>query len=365
MSPRLVALALLAFSSQALAAEGGGKLVKAVGHVNIRAPGAAADVAGREGQELAPGTQIRTGADGFAEVSFTDGSMLRIQKGSSVLLSVSRRQEQKSAILLFFGRVWSKVTPSKTGETNYEISTANAVCGVRGTEFETQVADDGSMRMQVTEGRVAVDGDSGEAVAGAGQQVEADESSVGGTAPAAGTPEYDRWQADKQARLRTQSEAIVKSIKGKVMTRQAKLEALTSQQRALKAKIKDAAKRAQDGDPNAADEVKTLRRQLAKVADQIADLGDEATVQVGVIDHFADLVNDPRFKGISRKYIELEAASLRRVKANLDKMVAEGTDMSMAGMDKMLDDMSKGKGSLREHQGSSAKDLFGGDEDMH
>jgi Txe/YoeB family toxin of Txe-Axe toxin-antitoxin module len=356
----VVAVVVLALVGTARAAENG-KLVKADGQVFVKPP-SGAEAAARKGDTIPAGSQVRTGADGAAEITFADGSILRMTKASSILLSANKRQKEKNSILLFFGRVWSKVAPSKDGGTSYEVGTANAVCGVRGTEFETQVADDGSMRMQVTEGKVAVDGDGGEQVAGPGQQVEADEQSVSATEGAQDQANYDKWQKQKGERLKKSSEAIVKTIKGKVLSRQQKIESLRAEQKDLEQKRKGAEGRAKEGDQAAIDEIRGYNQRLAAIADQIADLGDEATAQVGMVDHFADLVNDPRFRGISRKYIELEAASLRRVKANLDKMVAEGTDMSIESMNKMLDDMSKGKGTLREKSGSSTKDLFGDDE---
>ena len=39
------------------------------------------------------------------------------------------------------------------------------------------------------------------------------------------------------------------------------------------------------------------------------------------------------------QYLEAEAASLRRVKASLDKLVAEGTDISIEAMDDLLKGM--------------------------
>ena len=74
---------------------------------------------------------------------------------------------------------------------------------------------------------------------------------------------------------------------------------------------------------------------------------------------FADLAGDARFGMIDAKYIQMEAENLRRVKKMLDKMVSEGTDISMAAMDKMLD--GKGAPTLKDKKGSSAKDLFGDD----
>ncbi len=342
-----------------------GRLTAAQGQVFLRLAGGE-EAAAKSGVSLASGTILRTGNDGVAEVTFTDGSQLKLQRSSSAQLSPLKRQKKKTSVLLFFGRLWSKVSPSQDGGTSYEVSTPNAVCGVRGTQFETSVGDDGSMRMQVNEGKVAVEGEGKEQLAAPGEQVEANEEGVGASGASQGAPEHDAWNRQKRERLRTDGEKIVKSIKGKIMDRKDKLEALRAQQQGIESKRKAAEQRARSGDSEAVSELKKLNAELAQLADQIADLGDEAQAQFGLVDHFADLADDPRFKMVGRKMIEAEAASLRRVKANLDKLVAEGTDVSIQAMDKMLDDMGKGKGSLREKGGSAGDDLFGSDSmDMH
>jgi hypothetical protein len=352
--------AVMAVPGAALAATTSGKLTKVQGEVFIKIQGAD-EGKGTAGAVLAAGTQVRTGPAGNAEVTFDDGSLLRVQPGTSFVLSPSKRQgSKKSSVLLFFGRVWSKVT-SHAGETSYEVSTPNAVCGVRGTEFTTSVADDGSVRMEVSEGKVEVESDGQSEVAGAGQQVEADERGVEDTEAAAGEGAEKAWRAEKRERLRTQGEGIVQSLKSKVMAKKERLEKLRAQQQEIEGKRKRAEERARAGDEDALNEIRGYNKELARIADEIADLGDEAQAQLGLVDHFADLAGDPRFKMVNRKTMEAEAASLRRVKATLDKLVADGTDLSIEGMDKMLDDMSKGKGSLKEKKGSSTQDLFGDD----
>ena len=80
------------------------------------------------------------------------------------------------------------------------------------------------------------------------------------------------------------------------------------------------------------------------------------------MDHFADLAGDPRFKMVDRKTIAAEAENLRAVKKNLDAMVAAGTDISLAAMEKLIDEMRKGGETLRDDKGSAADELFGNDE---
>lgn len=354
------------FAAPALAT--GGKLVKTSGQVWLK-PSGGQETRASVGDRVEPGMRIRTGVKGAAEVHFDDKSVLKVRPGSSLLLSGKKRaKKKKNSVLLFFGRVWSKVSKTVGADSTYEVNTANAVCGVRGTEFETAVADDGSVRVRVTEGVVAVDGDgadgSGEDKAvTAGQEVEADEEGVEPPATAEERAKWEAWEKRKKERLRTQGKKIVDGVKKGVMGRKERLENMRARQQELESKRKAAEKRARGGDSSAIKKIKECNMELADLADAIADLGDAADCQFEVVDHFADLASDPLFRMVNRKYIEAEAASLRRIKAMFDKMVAEGTDMSMEAMDDMLDDLSSGKtGTLKDDTGSTVDDLFGGDE---
>lgn len=362
MTLRLVvsctALALVA--SPALA-ETGGKLVAASGDVWTLAPGKG-EVKATTGASLVPGTRVRTGDNGSAEIALDDGSTLRVKPRSSLMLSkVKRHAKKKTSVLLFFGRLWSKVTKSISGDRKYEVNTANAVCGVRGTEFTTIVADDGSVRVRVKGGTVDVQGDDTTTGVTAGQETEADEDGIGEAYTAEERAKIEMWQKRKAKRLNQKSRSIVDKIKERIMSRKARIEALRARQREIESKRKSAEDRAKMGDRAAVDQIREYNAELAEIADAIADAGDATETQFGIVDHFADLADDPRFRGIDRKYLEAEAASLRRVKASLDKLVAEGTDISIEAMDEMLKEYGDGaRGTLKDDD-SAADDLFGDD----
>lgn len=346
----LAGLAVLLCATGARADATSGTLVARQGDVRVTPPGGA-EGPGQVGQALPPGTNIRTGANGSAEVRFADDSSLKMQGGSQLQLSAVKRSEKKTSIVLFFGRIWSKVTHASDGAVNFDIKTPNAVAGVRGTEFTTTVADDGSARVAVQDGQVAVSGDKGNAQVGPSQQVDADDQGVASAAAQGGAKDDAAWQQDKAKRLRTQAPAVVEAVKAKIMARKSTLETLRAQQQDIQAKLQQAK------DANDAAQVRTLAQKLASLGDVIADLGDEADSSFGLVDHFADLAKDKRFGNINRKTLEADAAALRRVKADLDKTVREGTDMSVQAMNQMMKDMQGGKPTLKEKNGS-AKELF-------
>jgi hypothetical protein len=311
---------------------------------------------------LEAGASIRTGKSGRALLTFKDGSEMTLQPMSRMKLSPhSRFQQAKRSVILFLGRLLSKVQPQVS--QSYEVKTANAVCGVRGTQFETAVADDGTTLLQVQSGKVGMRGDEREEEVVKGQQLEGDERGLASKTTDKPVAQWEKWRKDKKERLYTQSKSIVVGVKRKIMDRNERIKKIKERQWALLQRRKKLEERANRGDRGAVDKIRALNKGIGNLADQLADLGDEAAGQFAMVDHFADLASDPRFDQIDRKYLVMEAASLRRVKEGLDKMVREGTNISMKSMEKMLDDMGKGKGDdLMDDMGSSGDELFGPDE---
>lgn len=112
------------------------------------------------GSQLAEGTQLQTGADGYVSVRLADGSLIKVQAGSDVTLERMRRRtatgDTSLGIGLQRGSVQSTVTPKNTRGQRFDIRTPLAVASVRGTEFDVSVADNGNTATSVTQGVVAV-----------------------------------------------------------------------------------------------------------------------------------------------------------------------------------------------------------------
>ena len=114
MNYRLLAFCclLLALPDLCLAETAGGHLVAVKGPVWVRPPGDE-EYRARAGERLPAGTRIRTGADGQAEIELADGSTLVVRDRSAIQLSGLRRQrEKKTSLLIFFGRVWNRISRS-------------------------------------------------------------------------------------------------------------------------------------------------------------------------------------------------------------------------------------------------------------
>jgi hypothetical protein len=116
-------------------------------------------IALQPGAALPAGTQLDTGAQGFATIELADGSRLQLAPSSRLRLERMARQRGSGTpdqrLRLQQGRVESQVTPLPQGKGRFWISTPSAVAGVRGTRFRMS-ADAGGSRAEVTEGSVAV-----------------------------------------------------------------------------------------------------------------------------------------------------------------------------------------------------------------
>lgn len=311
------------------------------------APPAGEFRAAKKGETLGEGSRVRTAAASDATLQLTDGSMLKLREKSEMQVAVVKTESPRPAMVLFFGRLWSKVQKVAGGSASFEVVTGSAVAGVRGTEFETAAGDDGSARVTVTEGSVAVDNEKKQVSVGAGQQTDASASSVDAPKPKSDT-DWKKWEADKRANLQKNGESIAKDTKESIDARAAEAQKLYERQKALKEEF-----------PNATDERKEeIKAEVRKNAQRLAELGVRVTGQFGTFEHWGELASDPAFKFAGSGYIKGELSKLRKVKANFDKMVAEGTDMSVKSLEKMMDDMSGGKKTIKDKKGSSKDDLF-------
>ena len=111
-----------------------------------------------------PGLKINIGDElktlnGFAQVTFADGSDLRIAKNSIIIFNSLTYYGETGMVDTRFrlnkGGIETNVTPLKGAKSRYEVSTPSAVAAVRGTSFRLHV-EDHLTTAEVTEGRVLV-----------------------------------------------------------------------------------------------------------------------------------------------------------------------------------------------------------------
>lgn len=100
---------------------------------------------------------LRVGEESYCELQFGEVAALRIQDNTEVLLQdvLLNPDESRVGVKLAAGSVLARVS-KLTGNDKFAVQTESAVCGVRGTEFGVKITEDGSTKLAVKEGKVAV-----------------------------------------------------------------------------------------------------------------------------------------------------------------------------------------------------------------
>ncbi len=112
----------------------------------------------RKGAALSIGDAVRTREKSRVELTLLDGSRVRLGAASKVTLGEGQfsGQDRKVSVTLWVGRLWAKVAKELGGDSKFEVETANAVAGVRGTSFTVVANQDTSALVRVYSGTVGV-----------------------------------------------------------------------------------------------------------------------------------------------------------------------------------------------------------------
>ena len=114
----------------------------------------------RKKKPVKVGYFVRTGADSRVELSFSDGSVLRLGPESLLEMQAgqfnTKTKEVGVEATLVAGKVWAKVSKLVGSDAKFKVKTQNAVAGVRGTIFRVNTDRDKATVVKVYQGAVAV-----------------------------------------------------------------------------------------------------------------------------------------------------------------------------------------------------------------
>jgi hypothetical protein len=107
------------------------------------------------GRPLAAGSRIATGRDGNADLTFPDGTRLRLTPNSQFALVLEGTPpESIYDVLAGTLRATSARVAGSLGSSRWKVRTQHAVAGVRGTDFHATVKPTGGGSWQVNEGAI-------------------------------------------------------------------------------------------------------------------------------------------------------------------------------------------------------------------
>jgi hypothetical protein len=113
------------------------------------------------GYKVLPGDVVHTGASSFVRILMKDKTLLDLGPSSKIELRKHEFNAQtrirKVDVMLLMGKIWARVTEKFSGESNYQVTTANLTIGVRGTEFLVEKTENNNSAVTVIDGHVVVE----------------------------------------------------------------------------------------------------------------------------------------------------------------------------------------------------------------
>lgn len=180
-------------------------------------------------QTILDNDEIKTGEKSYAVILLADNSELKIEESSDLFLRKELLMQDTAiekalySIKLLYGRLVAKIEKKKEEWVN--VGTPTSIIGVRGTEFYSGVAPDGSTIVEVVDGEVEVldeenkkvaEGERAEYDAEEGLKVEAMEKEIN----------WDEWFEKRRGRFLTRKDELAEIHNKRLEKRVKKLESL-------------------------------------------------------------------------------------------------------------------------------------------
>jgi hypothetical protein len=145
---RTLLLLSLLLPGFAMAANVVGEIILARGNIELQRVDSDTTIQAKLGEKIYLNDRIITQADGFAKLLLKDKSILKVSPSSELTVSIQLlgTEDKNTTINLLRGKIRSLVVEKLGANSSYEIRTAVAVAGVRGTDFEVEALDNTIVR---------------------------------------------------------------------------------------------------------------------------------------------------------------------------------------------------------------------------
>lgn len=171
----LLLLSLLGFAAEAQTVAGSATLIELQGKVEYRSGVAASWQAARQNQALTPGQGIRTGKGARAALLLSDRTQVRLNENTVidiVEVGAAPRSAGQTRFRQMAGQAWVQ---SKTPPQALVWQTPTAIAGIRGTDWEMAVAEDGRSTLSVFSGQIEFANEHGRVEVAADEQAIAEQ----------------------------------------------------------------------------------------------------------------------------------------------------------------------------------------------
>jgi hypothetical protein len=348
-----------------------GQITEVTGRMEIQRAKQTALLAAQRNTPVFFGDIITTEDDSGGLIKLVDDSIIRVHANSKIVLNTMvSPMEKKHSVLLFYGKLWNKISKKALRKKVFEVQTPTAVCGVRGTDFETASYEDGTMLVRVNSGAVEVDNEVVRKILATNQgtQVSFEQKQI--RIESDFEPDWDRDQARSRENLLGDGEKYGTYVHDEIYRRRDHLKTLVdraSDLAATREQLKQKAVESKEaGDTSAYEsyrvEIEKINAAQKDLNRKIAYYGRRLACHFGLFSRYGDLAKDPKiskhFKG--REYIISQLDDVETIYAEFNAMIEEGMKMSMEDMEDLMDEMRNRMKTFREK--GSKESLF---EDMN
>ncbi len=336
-----------------------GQVKEVTGLMEIQRAKQATWLAAQRDTEVFFGDTITTGDKSEGLIKLFDDSIIRVQANSKIVLNTMISPvEKKHSVLLFFGRLWNTVSKKALRKKVFEVQTPTAVCGVRGTDFETASYEDGTMLVRVNSGEVEVDNEAVRETLASNQgtQVSFEQKEI--RVEPDFQPDWDRDQARSREKLLGDGEKYGGYVHDEIYKRRDHLKTLVARASDLMAtreQLKQKAAEAKENGETAAyesylTEIEKINDEQRELNQKIAYYGRRLECHFGLFSRYGALAKDPeiskRFKG--REYILNQLDDIEMIYAEFNAMIEEGMKMSMEDMEDLMGEMRDKMNTFKE-----------------
>ena len=336
-----------------------GQVTEVTGLMEIQRAKQTTRLAAQQDTNVFFGDVITTGDDSRGLITLVDGSVIRVHANSKIVLNtLVSPAEKKHSVLLFFGKLWNNISKEALRKKVFEVQTPTAVCGVRGTDFETASYEDGTMLVRVNSGEVEVDNEvTRETLAThQGTQVSFEQTKI--RIESDFEPDWDKDQARSRENLLGDGEKYGSYVHDEIYRRRDHLKTLVdraSDLAATKEELKQKAAESKEAGNTVAYEsylveIEKINGEQRDLNRKIAYYGRRLTCHFGLFSRYGDLARDPiiskRFKG--REYILSQLDDIEMIYAEFNAMIEEGMKMSMEDMEDLMDEMRNKMKTFKE-----------------
>jgi tetratricopeptide (TPR) repeat protein len=173
----LSGMLLLAFATLAQGATADAEVILVIGKAEVRETSSGEWKQVKVQQQLPPGASVRTGDASQMAVLLKDQTQIRVNQQSTMKFKAVDEPGQETTVDLIQGRIWAQVkralyavTAAVGPKRALKMSTPTATIGIRGTDWDVEVGENGKTTVTVLSGEVDMSNDFGRVAIGSNEQ---------------------------------------------------------------------------------------------------------------------------------------------------------------------------------------------------